>query len=173
MKRVSIIGSGGAGKSTLARRLGEITGLPVIHLDALHWKPNWTEPPKDEWRRTVEELVKGDRWIIDGNFGGTMDIRLAASDTVIFLDYSRFVCVARAVKRAIKHWNQTRPDMGEGCPEKLDLKFLGWIWNFPVETRPRIEQRLSESPSTMNVLRLNSSKVTEKFLRKMHSSKDA
>ena len=109
MRRVAIIGSGGAGKSRLARQLGEATRLPVIHLDSLFWRPGWTETPKDVWRRTVEDLVKGDEWILDGNFGGTMEIRLAAADTIIFLDFPRVLCTYRAIKRAITYWNRTRP----------------------------------------------------------------
>ena len=86
MKRVLIIGSGGAGKSTLARQMGEISGLPVIHLDAEHWRPGWIEPSKDEWAARVDELTRGESWIMDGNYGGTMSQRIAAADTILFLD---------------------------------------------------------------------------------------
>jgi len=167
MHRVSIIGSGGAGKSTLARQLGEITGLPVIHLDRLFWKPGWTETPKDVWRHTIEDLVKGDEWIIDGNFGGTMEIRLAASDTVVFLDFPRVLCTFRAIKRAVNFRNRTRPDMGPGCNEKFDLEFLRWVWQFPKLTAPRIEKRLSNLGSRVRVVRLRSPKEVGRFLREV------
>src|SRR4051812_11836598 len=98
MRRVVVIGSGGAGKSTLARRIGERLGLPVIHLDAEHWQSGWIEPSKEEWARRVSELVKADAWVIDGNYGGTMDSRLAACDTAIFLDLPRSLCVVRVVR---------------------------------------------------------------------------
>lgn len=165
MRRVSIIGSGGAGKSTLARQLGEITGLPVIHLDQRFWRPGWTESPKDEWRSTVEDLARGDRWIIDGNFGGTMEIRLAAADTVVFLDFPRVLCTYRAIKRAIAFRNKTRPDMGPGCIEKFDLEFLRWIWQFPEKTAPRIEERLRRLRPDVRLYRLSSPKGVEEFLR--------
>ena len=164
MRRVSIIGSGGAGKSTLARRLGDITGLPVIHLDAVHWKPGWSETPKDKWRKIVEALVAGERWVIDGNFGGTMEIRLAASDTVIFLDFPRTLCLSRAVKRLFRYWNRNRPDMGEGCPERLDIEFLHWIWTFPNRAKPQIEARLSALPPRVKVVRLTSPAAADEFL---------
>ena len=164
MRRVSIIGSGGAGKSTLARHLGEITGLPVIHLDRLYWKPGWTETAKDAWRETVGNLVKGEKWIIDGNFGGTMDIRLAASDTVIFLNFPRLLCTYRAVKRAITFRNKTRPDMGPGCNEKLDVEFLRWVWQFPGKTLPAIEDRFSRLGTEMKIIRLHSPREVERFL---------
>ena len=164
MRRVSIIGSGGSGKSTLARRLGEITGLPVIHLDAEFWRPGWTETPKSEWRAKVEKLVKRDEWIIDGNFGGTMEIRLAAADTVVFLDFPRFLCAYRALKRWAAYRNKTRPDMAAGCTEKVDLEFLRWVLRFPEETKPAIEKRLARLNSSVNLIRLHSSKEVKTFL---------
>jgi len=172
MKRVSIIGSGGAGKSTLARRMGEILELPVIHLDSRFWRPGWTETPTEEWRQIVEDLVKPDRWIIDGNFGGTMEIRLEASDTVIYLDYPPFVCLRRAIKRWITHWNKTRPDMGEGCPEKMDSEFLRWVWMFPTETKPNIEKRLLNLNQKTRLVRLTSPRATGKFLNSLRSAKN-
>jgi adenylate kinase family enzyme len=164
MKKVLIIGSGGAGKSTLARHLGEATGIEVVHLDKLHWKPNWTEPPKDEWRKTVETELEKDAWIMDGNYGGTMDARLAACDTVIFLDFPRAICIYRALKRALKYYNETRPDMGAGCKEKIDFEFLHWIWTFPARAKPEIEERLTRRGGEKNVIRLRSPREVENFL---------
>jgi len=114
MKKVIVIGSGGAGKSTFSRRLGEATGLPVIHLDAHFWRPNWEPTPKDEWKAKVGELLKGDEWIMDGNFGGTRELRMQAADTIIMLDFPRRVCMYRVVKRAFQFHGKKRPDMGEG-----------------------------------------------------------
>lgn len=164
MKRILIIGSGGAGKSTLARRLGDATGMEVIHLDKLHWKPNWTSPPKDEWRKTVEEQLRKDEWIMDGNFGGTMEMRLAACDTVIYLDFPRTICFYRALKRALKYYNKTRPDMGEGCNERIDFEFLHWVWNFPKEGRLKIEEKLKRLADGKKIIRLRSPRETEDFL---------
>lgn len=167
MKRVLIIGSGGAGKSTLAVRLGEATGIEVIHLDRLHWLPNWTEPPKDEWRKIVEDALKKEIWIMDGNFGGTMEMRLAACDTVIYLDFPRAICLYRALKRVAKYYNRTRPDMSDGCREKLDFEFLGWVWNFPKTTKPVIEERLKRFEGEKTIIRLHSPRETEDFLKNL------
>ena len=164
MKKVLIIGSGGAGKSTLAARLGEKTGIEVVHLDKLHWKPNWTSPPKDEWRKTVEAELKKDEWIMDGNFGGTMEMRLAACDMVIYLDFPRTICLYRALKRAVKYYNKTRPDMGEGCNERIDFEFLHWVWNFPKTSKPQIEERLMRLGNGKTIIRLRSPRETEDFL---------
>src|SRR6266436_5243884 len=101
MKRVLIIGSGGAGKSTFARRLNNILNLGLIHLDTLYWNPGWVETPKPEWRAIVEGLLGKDSWIIDGNYSGTLDIRIAACDTIIFLDIGRATCAWRILKRLL------------------------------------------------------------------------
>ena len=85
MRKIIIIGSGGSGKSTLARKLGEMTRIPVFHLDALYWKPGWVPTPREEWNARVKALVNQDQWIIDGNYGGTLNIRMTEADTIIFL----------------------------------------------------------------------------------------
>jgi adenylate kinase family enzyme len=164
MKRILVIGSGGSGKSTFARRLGALLDMPVIHLDAEHWSPGWVETPKEEWRERVKELVRGDAWIIDGNYSGTLDVRLDASDVVIFLDLPRTLCVWRALKRAVTFRNATRPDMAEGCREKFDLSFLWWIWNYPSRSRPKVLRRLEENARGKKVVRLRSRAEVEEFL---------
>ncbi len=126
-----VIGSGGAGKSTFSRRLGEISGIEVVHLDKLCWRAGWIEPPKAEWLKIVEDNLKKESWIMDGNFGGTMDLRLATCDTAILLDLPRTVCVYRVLKRRIKYRRTNRPDMTRGCHEKIDYEFLRWIWDYP------------------------------------------
>jgi hypothetical protein len=89
MRRVLVIGICGAGKSTFSRTLARKTGLPLIHLDKEYWKPGWTKTPRDLWRARVGELVAGDRWIIDGNYAGSLDLRLPRADTVVRFDYPR------------------------------------------------------------------------------------
>ena len=91
MKKVVLNGPGGPGKSTLARQLGNKLKLNVYHLDTLFWKPNWVGVSKNEQREIQIELMKKEEWIIDGNYGGTMDIRLNAADTIIFLDVRFYI----------------------------------------------------------------------------------
>ncbi|KAB8125976.1 DNA topology modulation protein [Gracilibacillus oryzae] len=164
MKKIILIGSGGSGKSTLARQLGEALHIEVFHLDAMFWKPNWVGVSRDEQKKVQRELVKQDEWIIDGNYGGTMEIRLQAADTIIFLDMPRLLCVYRAMKRMLKYRNKTRPDMGEGCPERLDFHFLKWIWNYPKTKRPQIMERLEQLSQEKQVIIFHSPAEVKRFL---------
>jgi adenylate kinase family enzyme len=164
MKKVLVIGSGGAGKSTFARRLGERLGLPVIHLDRVYWRAGWVEPPKDEWRRQVEELCAGESWVMDGNYSGTLAVRLEACDAVVFLDLPRVLCTWRVLKRSRIYKGVSRPDMAEGCPERMTLEFLLWVWNYPRRSRPKILARLEEVSGSRQIYRLRSDAEVEKFL---------
>jgi len=143
INKIILIGSGGSGKSTLARRMGEKLNIEVHHLDLLFWKPGWVGVPKDEQRKIQKDLVEKGQWIIDGNYGGTMDIRLRAADTIIFIDMPRLLCVYRVFKRWFQYRNQTRPDMGAGT-EKVRLEFLKWVWNYPKKKKPQILEKLEE-----------------------------
>jgi len=162
MQKVLVIGSGGAGKSTFARRLGALLELDVIHLDSLYWSAGWVEMPKPEWRETVEGLLNRGAWIMDGNYSGTLEMRLAACDTVIFLDISRLVCVRRLLKRAVLYRNQRRPDMAEGCPERLNLDFVKWVWGYHKRSRPKVVRLLEAS--SKRVIWLRSPAEVKRFM---------
>lgn len=123
-KRILLIGSGGAGKSTLARRLGEQTGLPVVHLDRLYWTGEWQHLDKDDFDRMLEAELEKPEWILDGNFTRTLPRRLEACDLVLYLDYPTRVCLWGVLRRILRYHGETRPDMGENCPERFDLSFL-------------------------------------------------
>lgn len=164
MKRIIIIGSGGAGKSTLARALGERLGLPVVHLDAQFWQAGWKERDREDWLEWQRNATLEPRWIMDGNFGGTLEVRLAAADTVIFLDLPPALCVARALRRVLRYLGRSRPDMARGCPEKLDLNFLHWIWQYPRENRPVILEKLARLEQGQRVVRLRSAAAVCDFL---------
>jgi Adenylate kinase and related kinases len=164
MQKVLVIGSGGAGKSTLAKRLGELLEIEVLHLDKLYWQAGWVEMPKAEWRKTVEELLRRDEWIMDGNYSGTLDIRLEACDTVIFLDMARTLCLWRVLKRAIMYRNRSRPDMAEGCREQLPWEFILWIWNYPNRSRPKIIKMLESNLEGKKIIWLRSQSDVKKFL---------
>jgi len=154
MQRVAIIGCSGAGKTALAVELGRLLGLPVVHLDQAYWRPGWAMPGVDEWMAIHCRLLEGDRWIIDGNYQSTLEARVRRADTVIWLDYGRRVCLARAVRRWFTSWGRTRPDMAPGCPEHVDLPFLAYIWGFRRRQRPRILGALAALPRGVKVHRV-------------------
>ncbi|MGN0106895.1 MAG: topology modulation protein [Hominilimicola sp.] len=128
MDRIVIFGFSGGGKSTLARKLGEILGIEPTHMDALHWLPGWVESSAEYKCERLAEVLKRDRWIIDGNYRKIYwKERLDAADTIIFVDVNRFTCFYQAWKRSRIYKGKTRPDMGEGCTEKFDFEFAKWI----------------------------------------------
>jgi adenylate kinase family enzyme len=154
VQRVLIIGPCGAGKSTLASELGAKLNLPVFHMDQLNWKPGWVEGGKDEIRRQLESIVAKDRWLIDGNYGGTLSERLERADTVVYLDFPISLCVTRVLRRIWAYRGRTRPDMTEGCPERFDLGFLIYLlrWN----SGPRIRTEAKLTGHENKVIRLKS-----------------
>ncbi len=164
MKRIAIIGPGGAGKSTLARQIGAKTGLPVLHLDAHYWREGWVEPPKDEWGQAVQSLTEGEAWVMDGNYGGTMDLRLAAADTILFLDLPRWTCLMRVVGRQIHYRNRTRPDMAAGCPERLTWFFLKYVWNYRRDRRPGVLERMARYAEGRKLIHLQTPGQVRCFL---------
>ena len=166
MKRVVIIGCGGAGKSTLARQLGEKTGLPVVHLDKLFWHPGWVESTKEEMDRKIEEAMVKPQWIIDGNYNRTLPRRLELCDTVIYLDFSRLACILGVIKRVLTTYGTVRPDMGEGCPERFDWGFLQWIWKFNQKHRKKYLDMLLEQKDKQ-VFILKNRREVHKFLEQI------
>jgi adenylate kinase family enzyme len=166
VQRIAIIGPGGAGKSTLARALGAKLDLPVIHLDRLFWLPGWVEPDREEWAALNRELVQGDRWIIDGNYGGTMEIRLAAADTVVFLDLPPLLCMWRTIRR--RRRGAHRPDLPDYLDEREgvrdELRFLAWIWNYRRTRRPTVQERIARHGAGKAVHVLRSRGDVRRFL---------
>ncbi|WP_197992848.1 MULTISPECIES: DNA topology modulation protein [Nostocaceae] len=171
MQKIMIIGSGGAGKSTLARELGRILDLDVIHLDAFYWNPGWVETAKDEWQIIIQDLIKRDSWIMDGNYGNTLDLRLPVADMVIFLDFTRLLCLLRVMQRRWQYAGKSRPDMSSGCPERLNWEFCKYIWSYPIARRPNILQRLSNLTSNQQVFILRNPREVREFLQKISQAK--
>ena len=167
MERIMIIGCGGSGKSTLARILGEKTGLPVIHLDQIWWAPgNWQHLEREEFDIRLRAELEKPRWILDGNFNRTMEVRLERCDTVIYLDYSRWVCLVSWLKRVITNWGKAREDMAPGCAEWFDPEMVGWIWNFNKQNRHRYLELLGKR-TDKTVLIFKNRRQLKEYLRRM------
>lgn len=161
MKRVMIIGCPGSGKSTFARALAEKTGLPLYYLDMMYWNPDRTTKPKEEFRADLREKVKLPEWIIDGNYGSTLEVRMEACDTVIFLDFPAEVCLAgieerRGKPRADMPWIETEPD----------LEFIEFIKKYNEESRPKVIELL-EKYKKKNIIVFKSRAEADEFLRRI------
>lgn len=176
MDRIIVAGvSAGAGKSTFARKLGDQLDLEVHHLDAYFWKPGWKERDKQEFEGIQRKLVSGERWIIEGNYGGTMHIRFAQADTFIYIELPLVVCVYRVLKRWIKGRGKTRPDMAEGCPEKMDKAFLKFIITTYSARKGAMRTRAAEfeaSAPNRKSLILQSQKQIDDFFSKQATSQN-
>ena len=162
MQRVLVIGSPGAGKSTFSRTLAVRTGLPLIHLDAHYHLPGWQEPDPAVWSARVDELLAGERWIIDGNYGDSMARRLARADTAILLDYPTYLCLWRLFRRISTLHGTVRPDAPPGCPERFDPEFFLYVAAFRRVKTPALERRLSGFPG--EVVRFRHPREAEAFL---------
>lgn len=164
MQRIAIVGCCGAGKSTLAKELGLKLNLPVIHLDAYYWQPGWIETPTEDWIAKQKLLIKKERWIIEGNYLETMDIRALAADTIIFLDFPRIICLWRILRRYLKYKGIVRPDMADGCVEKLSGQFLLYVWNFRNNQRQSVLSKINYYQDCKQIIIFNHPRQVNSFL---------
>lgn len=172
MKRIAVIGCCGAGKSQLSLELGSRLGLPVTHLDQLAFEANWVQIPNDELARKQQAVFTRDgAWIADGNYTGTMALRLAVADTIVFLDFSTPICIYRVLKRRVQYAGRVRPDMAPGCPERfLDgvfLEFLHYVATFRKKVRPRILAKLAALDGGQRVITLRTPREVDAFLARL------
>ena len=162
MKRVIIIGCPGSGKSTFARKLQSVTGLPLHHLDLIYWKSDRTIVPREEFLEKLHQIMAQEQWIIDGNYASTMEMRMQACDTVIFLDYPPELCLAGAQERKGK----ARPDLPWVESNDLDdSEFMEYIRKFHELNRPAI-LNLLEKYSDKEIIIFHSREDAEIFLQK-------
>lgn len=138
MKRVMIVGQPGGGKSWLAREIGARTGLPVHHMDMIHWQPGWVERPNAAKIAMARAIEAQEAWVFEGGLSATYDTRLARADTLIVLDTPLTLRIWRVLTRTLRSWGQSRPDLPENCPERFSLEFWGFIWRTRHSGRQRI-----------------------------------
>lgn len=162
MKRIAVVGSPGSGKTRLARELGIRTGIEVISLDHHYWQPRWRETPAQQWRAIHRALLSADQWIVDGTYVDTIDDRLAAADTVVVLRYTRVRCVLRVLRRILLHYGNDV--QAPGCPEKLSLVFLRYVWRFPLDQQPLIDAAVERHRPTITVVQVTSNRERVRFL---------
>ena len=152
MKRVVIFGRGASGKSTLAVRLGKITGLHVIELDKVFWRSGLVATPRDQWVQVQQTLVEENEWILDGDLGpyDVVDVRLRAADTIIFMDFSLGRCAWRAIWRS---------------PERAD--FWLWLWQYRRQSRASLMQAIADHGANATLHVLSDSAAVRRFVEEV------
>ena len=149
----------------MARKLGRITGLPVIHIDPMYYKPGWVPREKSQTRALVLAASEADTWVFDGNHHSTFPQRLARADHLIFLDMPTWLRMWRVISRTMRHKGKTRPDMAEGCPERFDSYFVfKWVGGYYWRTRPTDLALMQNSPAHVTCVRLTSRREVKRFL---------
>ncbi len=144
--RILVLGSCGSGKSTFARRLHERTGLPLVHLDMVWWRPDQTHISREEFDRRLEELTQGERWILDGDYSRTYELRIRACDTVVVLDYSEETCLRGLARRV----GQKRPDI-PWVEERLEPELVAGVRRWRQDCRPKLTALLAKYPEKRTV----------------------
>jgi adenylate kinase family enzyme len=161
MERVLIIGCSGSGKSTLAKIWGQRKGLPVVHLDHLLWMPGWVQREAKDFDVLLQKELEKDRWVMDGNNNRTVAHRIQYADTVVFMDFNRWLCTYRALKR----WLRREGYQAEGYPQKVDLEFLKYIlWDYHGKDRSQVLQLKRQYEGKLNWVTLKSSKDVERWV---------
>jgi adenylate kinase family enzyme len=165
MERILVMGSPGSGKSTFARRLSHITGIPVVSLDALFWKPGWQPSDAAEFETRVAEAVRAPRWIIDGDYiWWAGDIRRNVADAVIWFDLPRLTCMVGIMSRIATSYGRVRPEMAEGCPERINAEFFRYVWTYRRERRPKLQQYLGGLRTDQSLICFSDRAQAERYL---------
>lgn len=150
MKRVMIIGPPGSGKSTLAQAVGQTLDLPVIHMDrAVHWLPGWIERDMASKTAIVKQIIAQDEWVFEGGHSTTYTQRLARADMLVWLDAPLILRLWRVTRRSLRDLGKTRPDLADGCPERLGD--LPEFWGFIIRSSRRSRLRMQALYDTATI----------------------
>lgn len=152
--RIAVIGCGGAGKTTLANQLGRRLSLPVLHVDEFYWQDRpgigRVESTPEQWRAIHEQMISGEQWVIDGMKLGVLAARLAAADTVVFLDLPAWRCLSGVLKRRRRYRGQLRPDLG--VYDRINREFIRWILSFRRCVRPLVLELIDNADCRVVIL---------------------
>jgi adenylate kinase family enzyme len=160
--RIAIIGCGGSGKSHLARHLGTLLDVTPVHLDTLYYDKHWNPLPPDKFAALQHDLVTPPRWVIDGNYASTLPIRLAAADTVIFLDLPARTCLRGIAQRRLRHGRGQHDAIG--VYDRITLGFIRYILSYRKAMAPRVRTLIAEHAGHADVVVLTSRRAARRYL---------
>ncbi|MFC5828979.1 topology modulation protein [Nonomuraea insulae] len=163
MRRITVIGCGGSGKTVLAGRLGAALGIPVTHLDAVYYDEDWKPLAREDFARRQRSIVASGTWIADGNYASTLPIRLAASDTVIFLDLPAWACLWGIVRRRRRYRGGQHRQAG--VYDRITWQFVRYVWGYRREMAPRVRGLMAEHAGHAEIVVLRSRREIDRFLR--------
>lgn len=169
MERIAVIGCGGSGKTHLATQLADMLDLPLTHLDGVYYDSAWHELSQQEFGDRQHELVDHHRWLIEGNYASTLPIRLAAADTVIFLDLPTATCLLGIVQRRWRYRGRQHTD--DGVFDRITLSFVHYIWNYRRSMRPKVKHLLSEHGRHARLVTLANRRQTAVFICELRATR--
>lgn len=161
MQRVMIVGACGAGKTVLANRLGDLLGLPVLHLDALRYQPDWSLVDDDAFAAAQRRAVTGPRWVIDGNSLATLDIRARAADTIIVLDLHPAICLLGILHRRWRYHGGQHPD---GVFDRITPEVVRYVWSYRARHLPRVLKVIAAHGPNATLIQLTRRRDVARFL---------
>ena len=162
MDRIAIIGCGGSGKSHLARELGALLGITPVHLDTVYYDKDWNPLPKDQFAALQRELVSAPRWVIDGNYASSLPIRLAAADTVIFLDLPARTCLWGIAQRRLRHGGGQHQAIG--VYDRITWGFVRYVLGYRRSMAPRVHALIAGHAAEAKVIVLRSRRAARRYL---------
>jgi len=162
MERIAVIGCGGSGKSTIARQLGSTLKLPITHLDAVYYDERWNPLPQEEFAARQNKLVAGERWLIDGNYASTLPIRLAAADTIIFLDLPAITCLWGIAQRRWRYRGGQHQD--DGVFDRITWSFVKYIWGYRTAMKPKVTALTAQHGAHARLVILRSRRAAKAFV---------
>ena len=168
VERVTIVGCGGSGKSYVARELGRLLDLPVIHMDAVYFDDRWNPLPMERFETVQRELVAAPRWVVDGNYNSTLQVRLEAADTVVFMDLPTLVCLWGILSRQLRHGRGQNDQ--NGVYNRFTRDVLRYVLGYRRKMRPRVLAKIDQHASGARVIALTGRRQTRRFLRQAASS---
>lgn len=169
MDKIVVVGCGGSGKSVVARQLAELLEMPVTHLDGLYYDADWNPLTNDQFANLQHELVAQPRWIIDGNYASTLPIRLAAADTVIFLDLPPLRCLWGIAQRRWRYRGGQHVDVG--VYDRINVSFVRYILGYRRKMRPRVLALVAEHAPQAELIVLTSRRHAARLVDQTHRTR--